>query len=110
MQAISYKIVVHEGVMDFVHGGGSTIDEVYIPDLCLYINGQTAFVLLDGTRQNDGTNSSEGTLDPEQEKTARELALSLMVEKASGTALRRSFGWVQNQDLTKEVLIICNTV
>ena len=38
MKAIKYKVKVSEGTMDFIHGGGSWIDEIFIPEKILCFN------------------------------------------------------------------------
>lgn len=44
MKAKKYKIEVSEGVIAHVHGMTYEIEEVYIPELELYINKETAFI------------------------------------------------------------------
>jgi hypothetical protein len=42
--SIRYKIMVCDGSLALAHGAYRDIDEIYIPDLCLYINGEAAFL------------------------------------------------------------------
>ena len=44
MKANRYKIQVCEGLMDHLHGGGYNIDEIFVPELGLYINCKAAFL------------------------------------------------------------------
>jgi hypothetical protein len=44
MKAKKYVLKVCEGAMDWVHGGGYDINEVYVPELNLFINEKMAFI------------------------------------------------------------------
>ena len=44
MKIVFYNIMVYEGVMDAIHGGGSLVNEACVPDLNLVLNGQAAFI------------------------------------------------------------------
>jgi len=50
MKAIIYKIIICESTLELVHGGGSAVDELYIPSLNLFINNVACFVEMDKTQ------------------------------------------------------------
>ena len=43
MKALKYKLFIYEGTMDFVHEGGHTIEEIFIPDEKIIFNEQFVF-------------------------------------------------------------------
>ena len=43
MKAFKYKLNVYEGTMDFIHCGGHTIEEIFIPDENIAFNEQSVF-------------------------------------------------------------------
>lgn len=43
MRAKKYNIEVFEGVMDWIHDGGQSITEYFVPELKLYVNQKAIF-------------------------------------------------------------------
>jgi hypothetical protein len=80
MKTIVYEIQVCDGVMDYVHGGGYFITEMYIPDLKLFVNEKAIFIGEDervnvkDEKGKGAENKREKQLSYEDEKFFKELA------------------------------------
>ena len=94
MKAIKYKIKVCEGTMDWVHGGGHTIDEIAVPELGLVINSESVFL---GIRQDGPIDLVE--IEIQEEITDKLVALATMLSDKNflETSIKEHFGFGKNE-------------
>ncbi len=75
MKALRYKIEVCEGIMDFAHGGGHAIEELYVPELKLVINSECCYVTEDLGRTDSETVKDKTEIELDEETVAKMRAL-----------------------------------
>jgi hypothetical protein len=88
MKAKKYKIRVSEGVLAHVHGMDYEIDEIYVPEVELYINKEAAFVA-DGERANLGSEHEEIDVNG---ALAKLLSVALKEKESAEKRLREELG------------------
>lgn len=99
MKAKRYIIKVCESAIDFVHGGGFDIEEVYIQEIDLFINEQMAFVLTGKdakSRLSEAKNVKDVILCGDKE--LKELAHILSTRQGLEDKLRKEIFGTKNED------------
>jgi hypothetical protein len=79
MKGSVYALICAEGVMDWIHGGGHMVQEVYLPELNLCYNPEGGFFLLtDMERYTKATKHPDLEIPWDLENLLRELAATLV--------------------------------
>lgn len=98
MQAKKYELKVFEGTMDWIHGGGQTIIEYYIPELNLCINEKSAFLVTEEEdRVPEGYFCDVIELDPDTADSLKALAPLLDVRDKLEKRIRESLGILKDE-------------